>query len=136
MRHYETLFIINPELTEEDITITVDKFSNILTGRGAMIGKVDLWGRRKMAYEINKFSKGYFVLFDYGATPEVVIEIERNFKIDENIIRFLTIKKTALYDPERIAEDKVKFGIAEGRSNQEILEENKKNSNDEEYEEH
>jgi small subunit ribosomal protein S6 len=103
MRHYETLFIVNPDLSEEDTTATVEKFSGILTAGGAAMGKVDLWGRRRMAYEVKKFSKGFYVLFDYGADPAAVAEMERNFKIDERVIRFLTIKKAELYDPEAIA---------------------------------
>ncbi len=103
MRHYETLFIINPDLNEEDTAATVEKFSGILTGGGAAMGKVDLWGRRRMAYEVKKFSKGFFVLFDYGADPGAVAEMERNFKIDDRVIRFLTVKKSELYDPEAIA---------------------------------
>ena len=103
MRHYETLFIVKPDLNEEDTTATVEKFSGILTSGGAAMGKVDLWGRRRMAYEVKKFSKGYFVLFDYGSDPAAVAEMERNFKIDERVIRFLTVKKGDLYDPEAIA---------------------------------
>jgi small subunit ribosomal protein S6 len=103
MRHYETVFIINPDLSEEDTTATVEKFSGILAAGGVAMGKVDLWGRRRMAYEVKKFGKGFYVLFDYGASPEAVAEMERNFKIDERVIRFLTIKKADIYDPEAIA---------------------------------
>jgi small subunit ribosomal protein S6 len=98
MRHYETLFIISPELPEEDTAGVVDKFSGILSEAGANLAKVDNWGRRRLAYEVKKFNKGYYVLFEYGATPEAVAEMERNFKIDENVIRYLTVKKSDQFD--------------------------------------
>ena len=103
MRHYETLFIINPDLTEEDTAATVEKFAGILTSGGSTMVKEDHWGRRRLAYEVKKFGKGYYVLFEYGALPEAVAEMERNFKIDERVIRFLTVKKEDVFDAEAVA---------------------------------
>jgi small subunit ribosomal protein S6 len=103
MRHYETLFIINPDLTEEETAATVEKFAAILTDAGSTMVKVDHWGRRRLAYEVKKFSKGYYVLFEYGALPETVAEMERNFKIDERVIRFMTVKKEDIFDAEAVA---------------------------------
>ena len=103
MRHYETLFIINPELTEEDTTAVVEKFSGILTDRGATMVKTDLWGRRRLAFIVKKFNKGFYVLFEYGADPAAVEEMERIFKIDEQILRFLTVKKSDEFDAEAVA---------------------------------
>ncbi|MGD8561248.1 MAG: 30S ribosomal protein S6 [Desulfarculaceae bacterium] len=103
MRHYETLFIISPDLPEEDTTGVMDKFTGILSEAGANVAKVDNWGRRRLAYEVKKFTKGYYVLFEYGATPEAVAEMERNFKIDENVIRYLTVKISDHFDAEAAA---------------------------------
>ncbi len=103
MRHYETLFIINPDLSEEETASVVEKFSAILTDRGSNMVKVDQWGRRRLAYEVKKFNKGFYVLFEYGATPEAVAEMERIFKIDERVIRYMTVKKDDLFDAEAIA---------------------------------
>jgi small subunit ribosomal protein S6 len=100
MRHYETLFIINPEISDEDADAVVDKFTGILTEGGAFIGMVDKWGRRRLAYTVKSFNKGYYVLLDYGATPQAVAEMERLFKIDEQVIRFLTVKQADDYDLE------------------------------------
>lgn len=100
MRHYETLFIINPEISDEDADAVVDKFTGILTEREAFIGMVDKWGRRRLAYTVKSFNKGYYVLLDYGATPQAVAEMERLFKIDEQVIRFLTVKQADDYDLE------------------------------------
>lgn len=102
MRHYETIFIINPELSDDDITAVVEKFRDILTDGGATMVKIDDWGRRRMAYEVKKFHKGYFVLFEYGAQPAPVAEMERNFKIDERVIRYLTILLGDSFDAEAL----------------------------------
>jgi small subunit ribosomal protein S6 len=100
MRHYETLFIINPEISDEETDAVVEKYSSLLTEGGAFIGLVDKWGRRRLAYTVKKFNKGFYVLFDYGSSPEAVAEMERNFKIDDNVIRFLTVKQADDYDVE------------------------------------
>jgi small subunit ribosomal protein S6 len=100
MRHYETLFIVTPELAEEEVGGVIDKFAGILSERNAVMAKIDNWGRRRLAYDVKKFSKGYFVLFDFGAPPAAVDEMERQFKIDEQIIRFMTVKLDDHFDPE------------------------------------
>lgn len=103
MRHYETLFIIHPDQTEEDSLATAEEFSTVLTERGAHMVKVDHWGRRTLAYVVKKQKKGFFVLFEYGAGPEAVAEMERRFKIDERIIRYLTVKLDDDFDAEKLA---------------------------------
>ena len=100
MRHYETLFIINPEINDEDTDAVVEKYTGILSDGGAFIGMVDKWGRRRLAYTVKKFNKGFYVLLDYGASPDAVAEMERLFKIDEQVIRFLTVKQADDYDLE------------------------------------
>ncbi len=100
MRHYETLFILNPEISDEDTDAAVEKYTGILTEGGAFIGIVDKWGRRRLAYTVKKFNKGFYILLDYGALPEAVAEMERLFKIDEQVIRFLTVKQGEHYDME------------------------------------
>jgi small subunit ribosomal protein S6 len=100
MRHYETIFIVHPDLNEEETTVVVDKFSNLLDEGGAFMVKEDHWGRRRMAYMVKKQNKGYFVRFEYGADAAAVAEMERIFKIDEQIIRFLTVKMADKFDLE------------------------------------
>ncbi len=100
MRHYETLFIISPEVSEDDIDRLLERYVGILEDRGGFVAKVDKWGRRRLAYEVKKFRKGYYVLFDYGAEPPAVAEMERNFKIDEKVIRYLTVKQDDQFDLE------------------------------------
>ena len=100
MRHYETLFIINPDLNEEDHAQTVERYQDILTSQGATLLLTDDWGRRRLAYEINGFSKGHYVLFEHTAPPGAIIEMERNMRLDDKVLRFLTVKKADEFDEE------------------------------------
>ena len=112
MRHYETIFIVHPELGEEDTTAVVDKFRGILEDGGGFVVKEDHWGRRRLAYTVKKQNKGYFVLFEYGAEAPAVSEMERNFKIDEQVIRYLTVKLDDSFDLEAMAKVKAEAEAA------------------------
>ncbi len=103
MRHYETIFIIHPELGEEETEEVIQRYQSMLEERNAFMVKVDKWGRRKLAYVVKKQSKGYYVLFEYGSGPEAIAEMERNFKIDESVIRYLTVKLEDEFDKEAAA---------------------------------
>jgi small subunit ribosomal protein S6 len=105
MRHYETLFIISPDLAEEETQTIAEKYSALLTDHGSVMAKVEHWGRKRLAYTVKKFHKGYYVLFEYGAEPGAVMELERLFKIDEDVIRFLTVKKEDTFDPESVVKE-------------------------------
>lgn len=101
MRHYETVFIVNPDLSEEENAQIASSYQEILVDGGATMLKVDDWGRRRMAYEIKKFSKGYYTLYEYASElPEAIAEMERKMRIDDNIIRFMTIKGDEEFDLE------------------------------------
>lgn len=112
MRHYETIFIVHPELSEEDTAAAVDKFRGILEDGGGFLVKEDHWGRRRLAYTVKKQNKGYFVLFEYGAEAPAVAEMERNFKIDEQVIRYLTVKLEDSFDEEAMAKAKAEADAA------------------------
>jgi len=105
MRRYETVFIVHPDLNEEETSAAVDRYRQILEQQRASVVKVDVWGRRSLAYLIRKQSKGVYVLFEYGAEPGAVFELERNFKIDEQILRFLTVLLSDRFDPLAAAEE-------------------------------
>ena len=91
MRKYETLFIINPELEEEATQAVVEKFTNLLKNEGAETVSVDEWGKKKLAYEIDKLNEGYYVLITFEAPSEVPEELQRVFKIDGNILRYIVV---------------------------------------------
>lgn len=92
MNRYETIFVINPDLGEDEVQTVVGKFTGIISAQKGVPLKVEDWGRRRLAYKIDKFSQGYYILADFAGTPAGVAELERNLKIDDRIIRFLSVK--------------------------------------------
>lgn len=91
-KKYETIFIIDPDLEEEEIKALVEKFKNLLE-TSAQLESIDEWGKRKLAYEIEKKSEGYYVLANFSAEPEFPHELERIYKITDGIIKYLIIRK-------------------------------------------
>ncbi len=92
MNHYETVFILNPVLSEEQIKETVKKYEDLLVSKGAkMISKED-WGLKKLAYPIQHKKSGFYHLFEYTVDGEVITNTELEFRRDERIMRYLTVK--------------------------------------------
>jgi small subunit ribosomal protein S6 len=92
MNHYETVFILNPVLSEEQIKETVKKFEDFLTSKGGeMIAKED-WGLKKFAYPIENKKSGFYHLFDFKVAGEAITPFEVEFKRDERVMRYLTVK--------------------------------------------
>ena len=92
MNQYETVFILTPVLSEEQMKEAVAKFETILTNNGAEIVFKNFWGMRKLAYPIQKKSTGFYQLIEYKAEGSVIETLEIELKRDERIIRFLTVK--------------------------------------------
>lgn len=92
MRNYETIFILKPSIEEEARKEAINKFTSIISADG-QIEKVDEWGNRKLAYEINKVKEGYYVYVTFKANPSLPMELERNFKISDDVIRYIVINK-------------------------------------------
>lgn len=94
MRRYESVWVVNGDLPDEEVKAAIDKFSRIITtNEGTLVG-LEEWGRKKLSYKIQGTTRGYFVLVDYAGTPATVRELERNYRIDDRIIRCLTTKKS------------------------------------------
>jgi small subunit ribosomal protein S6 len=92
MNHYETVFILNPVLSEEQIKETVKKFEDFLVSNGAeMISKED-WGLKKLAYPIQHKKSGFYHLFEFKAPAELITNYELTYRRDERVMRFLTVK--------------------------------------------
>ncbi|MFL0250113.1 30S ribosomal protein S6 [Clostridium neuense] len=91
MNKYETLFILNPSLEEEAINANVEKFKGIVENGGGEVENVDLWGKRKLAYEINKLNEGFYVLMNFKSDAQLPKELDRVFRITDNIVRHLII---------------------------------------------
>ncbi len=94
MRRYESVWVVNGDLPDEEVQSAIDKFSKIISSQGGTLVGLDEWGRRKLAYKIQGTIRGYYVLADFAGTSETVKELERNYRIDDRIIRYLTTKKS------------------------------------------
>lgn len=92
MRHYETTYILRPSLGEEQFSEIVDRSNAIITDDQGVIIDLDRWGLRRLAYEIGKEIQGYYVHMNYAGTPAAVAELERIFRIDDRVLRYLTVK--------------------------------------------
>ncbi len=94
MRRYESVWVVNGDLPDEEVKATIDKFSRILTSNEGTLVGMEEWGRKKLAYKIQGTTRGYYVLVDYAGTPATVKELERNYRIDDRIVRYVTSKKS------------------------------------------
>ena len=92
MNHYETVFILTPVLSDEQMKETVAKFKKLLTDNGAEILNEEAWGLKKMAYAIEKKNSGFYFLIEFKAEPSVVAKLETAYRRDEKVIRFMTVK--------------------------------------------
>ena len=102
MRRYETIYILRPTLGEEEITRIVDSTNAILTSDGGEIITLDKWGLRKLAYLVKKESNGYYIFCDYGTDPANVAEMERKFRIDDAVMKYMTVKIADTIDADGI----------------------------------
>ncbi|NIK72809.1 small subunit ribosomal protein S6 [Thermonema lapsum] len=89
---YETVFILTPVLSEDQMRDAVDKFRKILTDNGAELVHEENWGLRKLAYPIQKKKTGFYQLFEFKAGPEIVNILETEYRRDERVMRYLTVK--------------------------------------------
>ena len=93
MNQYETVFILTPVLSDEQMKETVAKFKKILTDNGAEIVNEETWGLKKMAYAIQKKSTGFYCLLEFKGEPTIVEKLETGFRRDEKVIRYITVKE-------------------------------------------
>jgi small subunit ribosomal protein S6 len=93
MNNYETVFILTPVLSDAQMKEAVDKFKNLLIEQGAEIVNEENWGLRKLAYPIDKKTTGFYCFLEFKAEPSVIEKLEVNYRRDERVIRFLTVKQ-------------------------------------------
>ena len=104
MKNYETVFILNPVLSDDQMKDTVEKFVKVLKKGKADVINVEQWGLRKLAYPIQHKSTGFFNLLEFSASPEMVNTLETEFRRDESVMRFLTTvldKHAVIYNERR-----------------------------------
>lgn len=106
MRHYETTYILRPNLGEEQFTEIINRTNAIITGDGGTVIHLDRWGIKRLAYEINKEIQGYYIYLNYAAPGKTVDEIERIFRIDDKVLRYLTVKLGENMNAEAIEAEK------------------------------
>jgi small subunit ribosomal protein S6 len=94
MRRYESVWVVNGDLPDEEVKSAIDKFSRIISSQGGTLVGLEEWGRRKLSYKIQGTIRGYYVLANFAGSAETVKELERNYRIDDRIIRYITIKKS------------------------------------------
>jgi len=104
MRRYETIFIARPNVGEDEIEVITAKATSTIESDGGTILRVNNWGLKKLAYLIKKENQGYYVYIDYAGVPESIAEIERVFRIDDRVLKYLTVKLADTCDPEAVKE--------------------------------
>ena len=92
MRIYEELFIVKPDAPEEELDALVETLRTQLTTLGATVDKVEKWGKRRLAYKVEKYREGSYVLFQFTAAPEHVYEFERRLRVTDIVLKFLTVR--------------------------------------------
>lgn len=131
MRRYETIFITPADLSPEEMEGIIERYKTIITSQNGVVVRVDKWGKRKLAYPIQKRNDGNYILIDFVGEHEVLVEFERNLKYDENILRFQSVNLSDKVDMEEIEreiadakkEDVVADATPEGEKIEEITKE-------------
>ena len=105
MRRYETIFIVDPDLSEEERSPLFERLKDLFLQHNGLLVLVDEWGTQKLAYEIKKKARGYYVRLDYCGTGTLVNEIERFFRIDDRVLKYMTVLLEKDVDIERVKEE-------------------------------
>ncbi len=92
MRHYEIMIILDPSLEERTVQPSLDQFLKVVGGGGGKVDKVDIWGRRRLAYQIEKKSEGIYAVVDLTAEPATVVELDRQLNLNEAVLRTKVIR--------------------------------------------
>ncbi len=92
MRIYEELFIVRPDVPEEEIDQLIEQTKQVITGGGGAVDKAEKWGIRRLAYRVQKREEGFYVLLQFTSGPEVVKEIERRFRVTDLVMKFITVR--------------------------------------------
>ena len=92
MHIYESIFIINPNLTDEETAGVIKKMQDVVANQGGEMLKFEDWGKKKLAYEIKKHKRGHYAFFQFKSAPGAVSELERTYKMTDSVIKFMTVK--------------------------------------------
>jgi small subunit ribosomal protein S6 len=92
MRTYETIFIAHPDLGEEEVKALINRMKGIIENLNGQLIKVEEWGRKKLAYKLKKLTKGYYVLMRFLGNGEILVEIERNLRLSDGVLKYQSIR--------------------------------------------
>jgi small subunit ribosomal protein S6 len=92
MQLYESIFIVRPSLSDEDITKVIEKIKSLLEKSGATLLKLENWGKKKLAYEVKRERKGTFLYLHFKSGGSVISELERSYRLEDSVIKFLTVR--------------------------------------------
>jgi small subunit ribosomal protein S6 len=114
MQFYESIFIVRPSLTDEDTSKLIEKMKGVLEKTGATLLKLENWGKKKLAYEIKRERKGTFVYVHFSSKGETITELERSYRLEDSVLKFLTVrleqpippKPPAAVAPQPVEEDR------------------------------
>ena len=112
MRHYETTYILRPNLGESQFNEVIDRINGIISEFGGALVSLDRKNMKKLAYTIKKEAQGYYVYVNYAAPGETITEIERVFRIDDRVLRYLTVKLSDSIDAAGIVAEKERIAAA------------------------
>jgi len=123
MRRYEMICIVNPNLDAESLNEVVVKFSDIIIKLKGSVLKIDEWGKKKLAYEVKQFDKGYYLVFEFCGDPDTVNTLEKNLKLDERVLKYITVKIDDDVDPEELMREEKRQEIVAEESHDQAIEE-------------
>lgn len=92
MNTYESIFIINPNVSDEETAGIIKKMQDVVEKQGGEMLKFEDWGKKKLAYEVNKHKRGHYAFFQFKAAPAAISELERTYKLTDSVVKFLTVK--------------------------------------------
>ena len=95
MRHYEIMIILDPETDERTIAPSLEKLLQVVPGNGGTVDKIDIWGKRRLAYDIKKKSEGFYVVVDMTTAPETAQELDRQLGLNESVLRTKLLRPEA-----------------------------------------
>ena len=93
MRRYEMMIILDPQLDERAVAPTLDQFLGVVRSQGGSVDKVDVWGKRRLAFEINKHSEGIYAVLNMSCTPAAVAELDRQLSLSESVLRTKVLRR-------------------------------------------
>jgi len=120
VKKYENFFIVDPDLADDKVSGLEEKLQKVVAGEGGAVLSYVPWGKKKLAYPVKKHARGQYVLMQFACPATGVAELERNLRLDERVLKFITVKLEDRFDPEREAENKAatpsRFEEEEGSS--------------------